>query len=57
MKRRNYIVQFFYETDLRTEARVSAYNEISALAMALEDVNEEKWVNEEGFRIVINATE
>ena len=57
LNRQEYIVQFFYYSDLRTDAKVYAYNEISALAMALEQIGEADWVNDKGFRIVIKMEE
>ena len=35
------------------EAKVKAFNEISALAIALGEVDYKEWVNENGFRITI----
>lgn len=53
----NYIVQFMYYTDVRAEAKVSAYNEMFALAKAFEEIDYEDWVNDKGFKIVIEMEE
>lgn len=51
--RKLYKVSFYYETDLRRFIHVYASNEVSALVLAFEPVNEEKWVDDIGFRIEI----
>ena len=46
-----------YYTDVRTEVEVYAYNEMFALAKAFEEINDDNWINEKGFRIVIKMKE
>ncbi len=50
---REYIVKFWWNTDLRTEARVQATDELKALAKALDEVRHASWVTDGGFRVEI----
>ena len=49
---KNYIISFYNETDLRYECAIKAYNEISALAKAL-DHTDGKWIDIKGMKIEI----
>lgn len=50
---REYIVKFWWNTDLRTEAKVKATDELKALAKALDEVRIPSWVTRKGFRVEI----
>lgn len=48
-----YCVSFYYNTDLRTERYVTAYDELKALALALQAEGLNEWIIGGGFRIEI----
>jgi len=50
----DYNVEFWYNTDLRTDRKVKAQNEISALVKAMEEEQLLAWCDEAGFSIRIN---
>ena len=46
-------VRFFYNTDLRTEVTINAFDEVRALAKGLELIGVKDWVESKEFRIEI----
>ena len=50
---KEYVVEFWYNTDLRTNVRMYAPNELIALILALGKINVNQWVTEEPFKIKI----
>ena len=51
---REYLVKFWYATDLRYEINLKARTEAEALILALSDIKEEDgWATEKPFRIEI----
>jgi len=48
-----FLLKFYYNTDLRTQATVNAIDEVRALAKGLELIGVEDWVKSKEFRIEI----
>ena len=40
---KNYLIQFFYYTDLRADSVVAAQNELAALVLAMNKMKIEEW--------------
>ena len=52
--KKTYIAEFWYNADLRGHKEVEAWNEVTALAIAIESMGEnEHWVTETGFSVNI----